>query len=120
MKYTKIRPVKTPERVGAKITFFVPDDFKALHLGPLDIVRVPLGVMVLLRENEVLLPFSSPAAAFNGLFVDNNIADLGSNGTEELHIQVYNISQSRTLIKPGDKLAEFIVVAPIISEFEEI
>lgn len=137
MKIAKVRDVKTPERGTGKsagIDFFIPNDFKeTVLLSHTDIlipsgikVKVPKGYM-LRADNKSGVATSYSAAAKAGrtpkknafvspLIIGACVVDEDYQG--EIHLHIINVGQSEVILKPGMKIAQFILVPVLYSAIE--
>ena len=129
MKIAKIRDVKTPERgteKSAGIDFFVPNDFIEKVLPPQCDILIPSGIKAQIPEGFMLMaaeksgvvtskqaaiaagrtpkPTAYPSIVVTGA----KIVDEDYQG--EIHIHLVNVGNSHVTIKPGTKIAQFILV----------
>lgn len=140
MKFCKVRDVKTPVRGTAKsagLDFFVPNDLnKTITLAPGQDALIPSGIKAELPKNYMLMAAdkSGIATSFQAcrlagkepkesnlatcLIVGAKIVDEDFQG--EIHIHVINVGADRVTIKPGMKLAQFILVPVLYAELEEV
>lgn len=129
MKIAKVRNVKTPERgtpKSAGIDFFVPNDFVEQVLPPQRDILIPSGIKADVPENFMLM-----AAEKSGVVTTRNAAIqagrkpkvtayntvvvLGAKIIDEdyqgeIHIHLVNVGNEYVIIKPGTKIAQFILV----------
>lgn len=129
MKFCKVRDVKSPERGTCKaagIDFFVPNDNKPIVLRPLHDCLIPSGIKAEIPEGYMLLGadksgvVTSASACIEagrtpkkGAFespvvIGAKIVDEDYQG--EIHIHVINMGFYDITIKPGMKIAQFILV----------
>lgn len=139
MKFLKTRNVKSPVRgtdKSAGIDFFIPEDFEILRLFPGDDVLIPSGIKVNLpkgcmlmaanksgvvtSKNAVLRSGRTPKKeAFNSnLIVGAEIVDEDYQG--EIHIHLINVGNYKAILKPGMKIAQFILVPVAYAALEEV
>lgn len=122
MKFIKLRPVKSPERgtpQSAGIDFFIPDDFENKLLPPHYQAIIPAGIKVKLPPGTALIAFNkSGIATKNQLQVGACVIDEDYQG--EVHLNVYNRSNEPTLLTPGMKLVQFILVPVCYTRLEEV
>lgn len=139
MKIFKVRDVKTPTRgtdLSAGIDFYVPNDFNMFWLYPGEDLLIPSGIKAKFDEDLVLIAAeksgvttSSSAAARAGrkpkegahsspTVLGAKIVDADYQG--EIHIHIINVGTNRVCIKPGDKIAQFILVPVIYDYIEEV
>ena len=138
MKVAKVRDVKTPERGTAKsagIDFFVPNDFKEIELAPQCDLLIPSGIKAKLPEGYMLMAADKSgvvtsyqaaekagrkpkAEAFDTIIIlGAKIVDEDYQG--EIHIHLVNVGNTPVIIKPGMKIAQFILV-PVSYENVEV
>lgn len=139
MKFSKIRDVRSPERGtsgSAGIDFFVPNDFKeTVLIGHSDIL-IPSGIManvptgfMLCADNKSGVATSYGAAARAGrvpkkdafpssVIVGARVVDFDYQG--EIHIHLINTGTSEVVIKPGMKIAQFVLIPVFFDELEEV
>ena len=129
MKVAKVRDVKTPERgteKSAGIDFFVPNDFSIIVLGPGRDLLIPSGIKAAVPEGFMLMAAekagvvtSKNAAIFAGRTPKptayDSIVILGAKIVDEdyqgeIHIHLINVGDAPVIIKPGTKIAQFILV----------
>ena len=126
MKYTKIRKVKSPTRgtsQSAGIDFYVPDEWndgQPCSVPPGGRVLIPSGIKVNVPTGYALIAFNkSGVASKTGLVVGAAVVDEDYQG--EIHLNMINTNQlietfencawsGHVVIKPGDKLSQFILV----------
>lgn len=139
MRFLKIRDVKSPERgteKSAGIDFFVPNDFKDTVLHPNYDILIPSGIKVGLPENTMLMAADKsgiassatakvragmkvkPDAHDSSLIVGAKIVDEDYPG--EVHLHIINVGPWPVTIKPGMKIAQFIVVPVLYTEPSEV
>lgn len=142
MKYSKVRDVKSPMRGTGKaagIDFFVPnfgDNKGFIILNPGTDILIPSGIKMEIPEGYMLM-----ASDKSGV-VTSKWACLGANRTPkpeafesivilgakivdedyqgEIHIHLINIGRAKVLIKPGMKIAQFILVPVSYEDLEEV
>lgn len=112
MFYEKVRDVKTPERAhpyDAGIDFFVPNDFKEVHLRHGDSIMIASGIKVQVPKGFVLILFNkSGVASKQNLDVMACVIDCGYTG--EVHINLINNGICGTTINPGQKIVQGILM----------
>jgi dUTP pyrophosphatase len=138
MKIAKVRDVKTPERgteKSAGIDFFVPNDFIEKVLPPQRDMLIPSGIKAQVPEGYMLMAAeksgvvtSKQAAVDAGrtpkptvytttVVLGAKIVDEDYQG--EIHIHLVNVGNEYVTIKPGTKIAQFILV-PVSYEGVEV
>lgn len=139
MKVALVRDVKLPERGTSKsagIDFFVPNDFSEIILRPGKDVLIPSGVKASIPENYMLMGADKSgvvsskgavikcgrkpkAGAFNSIIVlGAKIVDEDYQG--EIHIHLVNVGIESVIIKPGMKIAQFILVPVFYDDIEQV
>lgn len=139
MKFLKTRNVKSPVRgtdKSAGIDFFIPEDFEILRLFPGDDVLIPSGIKANLPEGYMLMAANKSGVvtsknavlrsgrtpkkeAFNSnLIVGAEIVDEDYQG--EIHIHLINVGNRKVILKPGMKIAQFILVPVAYAALEEV
>lgn len=117
MKFTKVRDVKSPTRgtsMSAGLDFYVPNDVetygeKAIHLPPGDSILIPSGIHVNIPKGYALIAMNkSGVATRKGLVVGACVIDEDYQG--EVHLHVINSSRTISLIEPGEKLVQMLLV----------
>ena len=138
MKIAKVRNVKTPVRgteKSAGIDFFVPDSFIETVLPPQRDLLIPSGIKASIPECYMLM-----AAEKSGVVTSRNAIEQAGNTPKptayntvvilgakivdedyqgEIHIHLVNVGNEYVTIKPGTKIAQFILV-PVSYENVEV
>lgn len=138
MKYSKIRNVKSPVRGTSKsagIDFFVPEGFEA-RIHPHDDLLIPSGIKAEIPEGFMLMAADKSGVvtskwacidagrtpkkeAFeSSIIVGAKIVDEDYQG--EIHIHLINCGNEIIRIKPGMKIAQFILVPVSYEGLEEV
>lgn len=121
----KIRPVKTPHKgtpESAGFDFFVPDEWpdqiKSSHVVDFDdrvkllpgqSILIPSGIKMIIPKGYVLVFFNkSGIATKEGLIVGASVVDSDYRG--EVHLHVTNVSKSMSVIRPGQKLVQGLLL----------
>ena len=138
-RFLKVRDVKSPERgtqYSAGIDFFVPNDFVTCTLGPGEDVLIPSGIKVGLPPGTMLMGADKSGIASSkrakrrvgmeakdalpasAVVIGAKIIDEDYPG--EVHIHLINAGQNNVIIKPGQKVAQFIIVPILYSMPEEV
>lgn len=139
MKIAKVRKVKTPVRgtsCSAGLDFFVPDDYFELALNPGMDVLIPSGIKANIPEGYMLMAANKsgvvtssvamlasgktikPGSFNSSLIVGAAICDEDYQG--EIHIHLINVGRDAIRIKPGMKIAQFILVPVSYDSVEEV
>lgn len=139
MKVAKVRDVKTPERGTAKsagIDFFVPNDFVEKVLPPQCDILIPSGIKAQVPEDFMLMAAEkSGVVTSKNAAIDagrtpkptayNSIIILGAKIVDEdyqgeIHIHLINVGDDCVAIKPGTKIAQFILVPVSYDDIEVV
>ena len=139
MRFLKVRDVKSPERgtqYSAGIDFFVPNDFVTCVLAPGEDVLIPSGIKVGLPPGTMLMGADKSGIASSAnakwradmkakdalpesaVVIGAKIIDEDYPG--EVHIHLINVGEEFVTIKPGQKVAQFIIVPVLYSIPEEV
>lgn len=139
MKFSKVRDVKSPVRGTGKaagIDFFVPNFEKEFTLRPMQDLLIPSGIKMEIPEGYMLMGADKSgvvtskyaclgvgrtpkAEAFESIVIlGAKIVDEDYQG--EIHIHVVNVGKAKVHIKPGMKIAQFILVPVSYEGLEEV
>ena len=139
MKFSKVRDVKSPVRGTGKaagIDFFVPNFEKGFTLRPMQDLLIPSGIKMEIPEGYMLMGADKsgvvtskyaclgaarepkPEAFTSAVILGAKIVDEDYQG--EIHIHLVNVGNDTVLIKPGMKIAQFILVPVSYEELEEV
>lgn len=114
--FEKVRPVKSPKYstdLSAGIDFFVPDDFPEVVIEPRNSINIPSGIKVKLPDNSALIAFNKSGIAINKLIVGAQVVDSDYQG--EIHLHLINVGNTPKVIKPRQKIVQFIHVPIYLS-----
>lgn len=138
MKFCKVRDVKSPVRGTGKaagIDFFVPNNFSVI-IGPHTDLLIPSGIKAEIPEGYMLMAADKSGVvttdmacikigripkedAFESpVIVGAKIVDEDYQG--EIHIHLINLGNKAVHIKPGMKIAQFILVPVSYEGLEEV
>ena len=139
LRFAKVRDVKSPEYGTSKsagIDFFVPNDFKPTVVLKHSDLLIPSGIRTDIPEGFMLLGADKsgvvtsryaynrtdrqpkPAAFPSPVIIGAKVIDEDYQG--ELHIHIINVGTESIIIKPGMKIAQFILVPVEYAELEEV
>lgn len=139
MKILKVRDVKTPVRGTSKsagLDFFVPNDFKNTAIWPGCDLLIPSGIIANIPEGYMLMAADKsgvvtsrdaicscgknpkPGAFDTIITIGAKIVDEDYHG--EIHIHLVNVGSNTVIIKPGTKIAQFILVPVSYDGIEEV
>lgn len=138
-RFLKVRDVKSPERgtqYSAGIDFFVPNDFITRTIVPGEDILIPSGIKVGLPPGTMLMGADKSGIASSkrakrrvgmeakdalpnsAIIIGAKIIDEDYPG--ELHIHLINVGLDAVTIRPGQKVAQFIIVPVLYSTPEEV
>lgn len=139
MRFFKVRDVKSPERgtqYSAGIDFFVPNDFVTRTIIPGEDILIPSGIKVGLPPGTMLMGADKSGIASSkkakrrvGMeakdALPNSAVIIGAKIIDEdypaeLHIHLINAGLDTVTIRPGQKVAQFIIVPVLYSMPEEV
>lgn len=142
MKFCKVRDVKSPVRgteKAAGIDFFIPNSFNdsaPYRLNPHCDALIPTGIKMEIPENYMLMAadksgvVTTYTAAFragrtpkkeafsSSVIIGAKIVDEDYQG--EIHIHLINIGDSPVYLRPGMKIAQFILIPVSYEKLEEV
>lgn len=120
MKFCKVRDVKSPQRshdTDAGIDFFIPNDFETRQIFPHDSINIPSGIKAKIPHGYALIAFNKSGIATKlGLDVGANVVDECYQG--EIHLHLFNTTNTFVKIEKGQKIVQFILV-PVNYEMPE-
>jgi len=124
MKIQKLRDVETPERgteLSAGIDFFVPNDWEqdVVVLQPGEAILIHSGIKVDVPKGFALIGFNK-----SGKAVKKNL-QLGACAIDEDYqgevlIHIRNVGNTNTIIKRGEKIAQFILLPVFYDDIEVV
>lgn len=127
MKIHKVKDVKTPTRGtpgSAGLDFYIPNDFYTNDLAgrffiqPGKSVNIPSGIHVKIPKGYALIAMNKSGVALKkSLQVGACVVDEDYQG--EIHLHVVNTGSKLALIKPGEKLVQFLLI-PVKYEGVEV
>ena len=138
MKFCKVRNVKSPVRGTGKaagIDFFVPNNFSAI-IDPHSDLLIPSGIKIEIPEGYMLMGADKSGVVTTGIacakagrqpkedafgspvIVGAKIVDEDYQG--EIHLHLINLGNSTVHIKPGMKIAQFILIPVSYEGLEEV
>lgn len=138
MRYSKVRDVKSPVRGTAKsagIDFFVPTEFDVIVYPHKDVL-IPSGIVAEIPEGYMLMGADKSGVASSKfaregqgitanvdafqspVVIGAKIVDQDYQG--EIYIHLINLGNYPIRIKPGRKIAQFILVPVFYDTLEEV
>ena len=138
LKFARVRDVKSPEygtNGSAGIDFFVPNDFEPTVINPQNDLLIPSGIKANIPHGYMLLGADKSgivtskfaygrterkpkSTAFRScIIIGAKVIDEDYQG--EIHIHLINVGDEQVLIKPGMKIAQFILVPVAYAVLEE-
>lgn len=139
MKFSKVRDVKSPVRGTGKaagIDFFVPNFEKEFTLRPMQDLLIPSGIKMEIPEGYMLMGADKsgvvtskyaclgagrepkPETFTSVVILGAKIVDEDYQG--EIYIHLVNVGNDTVFIKPGMKIAQFILVPVSYEELKEV
>ena len=138
LRFAKVRNVRSPERGtpgSAGIDFFIPEDFPNTALYPNRDVLIPSGIKAQIPEGYMLMGADKSGIASSreaknragmdhskgtptSLIIGAKIVDEDYQG--EIHIHIINVGQHPVILKPGMKIAQFILIPVLYAELTEV
>lgn len=137
--FAKVRSVKSPKRsteFSAGIDFYIPNNFAPTLVWPKDDILIPSGIKAKLPKGYMLMGADKSgvvttkracikaerepkANAFtSSLIIGAKIIDEDYQG--EIGIHLINVGPAPIMLKPGMKIAQFILVPVLYSEPLEV
>lgn len=139
LRFTKVRDVRSPERGttrSAGIDFFVPNSFFPTQLEPHEDLLIPTGIRVNIPEGFMLLGADKSGVSTSkqavvgagrkpkdGAFISPTIIGakiIDEDFQGEMHIHIINLGNFPIQVKPGQKIAQFILVPVDYCELQEV
>lgn len=139
MKFAKVRDVKSPVRgtpKSAGIDFFIPNSIEPIKLWPNCDTLIPSGIKASIPEGYMLMAAeksgvvtSAEAVRHIGRIVKDGAYDsvitIGAKIVDEdyqgeIHIHLVNVGSNAVVLKPGTKIAQFILVPVSYESLEEV
>ena len=121
LKIAKCRDVKTPERAhstDAGLDFFLPNDSKQINLNPGENACIPSGIKIEVPYGYMgLFLNKSGIASKKSITVGAQVIDFAYDA--EVHVDLHNIGRDRVIFKPGDKLAQLVIVPVLCCQVTE-
>lgn len=119
LRIQKTRQVKTPTRshqYDAGLDFYIPDDmpWATYTIWPGTQLLIPTGIKADIPEGFALFCFERSSMATKGLICGARVCDAEYQG--EIHMHVMNPTKNEVSIKPGQKLAQFILMPVMNTE----
>ena len=125
LKFLKIKNVRSPKRAhltDAGIDFFVPETFNNgndYYIQPGESILIEGGLKVKVPAGFALIFFNkSGVAAKKNLILGSCVVDEGYEG--ELLYNLHNIGPHETIIKPGEKIVQGILLQMNYMDTQEI
>ena len=82
-------------------------------------IKIPSGVRVKIPDGYCLIGFNkSGVAAKHNLVIGACVVD--ENYTGEFHIHLFNIGDKISVIKPDQKIIQFVMLKPNYTEIKEV
>ncbi|MDE5977981.1 MAG: hypothetical protein K2G70_05910 [Turicibacter sp.] len=135
--YAKVRDVKSPTRGtcgSAGLDFFVPNNFTQKVINPDEDILIPSGIKANIPEGYMLLGIDKSGIASSdlaksligvapytnkpSLIIGAKLVDEDYQG--EIHIHIINVGSTPYTIKPGTKIAQFVLIPVLYAEPIEV
>lgn len=121
-KFSKVREVKSPKRANefdAGIDFFIPEDFKETILNHSESILIPSGIKINIPHGYALIAFNkSGIASKKSLDIMASVIDETYQG--EIHINLINNGQIPQILRPGDKIIQFVLIPMLYLQLIEV
>lgn len=122
MKIVKTRPVKTPTRgtyTSAGLDFYVPDDYPTRKIFPGESKLIPSGIHAKIPKGFALIAMNKSGVSINkNLVIGACVVDEDYQG--EIHLHLINTGKEETVIHPGEKIAQFLLIPVDYQGIEEV
>lgn len=139
IKIVKTRDVKSPIRAhstDAGIDFFIPNDYDAtlktfwdtstnsekivndISIGPLESICIPSGIKMIIPDGFAGIFMNKSGIGKEGIVIGACVIDSSYRG--EVHIDLHNISRNSYVFKPGQKIAQMLIMPIDTTELQEI
>ena len=121
INFKRSRSVKVPSRAhthDAGWDFYVPEEFSEEWLLQGQSVNIPSGIHIQIPIGFMGLFLNKSGVAKKGLIIGAQVIDCGYTG--EVHLNLHNVSKMLRIIKPGQKIAQLIIVPICSLPFKEI
>lgn len=110
--YTKTRDVKEPSRStsgSAGLDFYLPEDAGPTVVPARKDVLIDSGIKFIIPHPYALICFNKSGISTNKKLVTGaSVVDEDYRGT--VHIHLFNMSDEDVILKPGEKIAQFIKI----------
>ncbi len=112
IKFIKCRDVKTPTRSyieSVGYDFYIPNDvgWEYMKILPGDSMLIPSGIKINLPTDFAFIADSRSSTGKMGLIPGARVIDPGYQG--EIHISLCNVSNREIVIRPEDRLVQFLL-----------
>lgn len=119
----RVRNVKLPTRGtpgSAGLDFYVPEDSPILTITPGRSLLIKSGIKAKFDKDHALIAFNkSSRAVRDHLLVGAEVIDEDYQG--ELGLHVVNVDRTENVVlKPGDKIVQFLLIPVKYPEVEEV
>lgn len=120
LRVSKVRDVKEPSRGtkgSAGLDFYVPndDDLRTIHPG--SSALIPSGIVADIPQGHALIAFNkSGVATKKNLIIGACVIDEDYMG--EIHLHLINAGTDTVVVKPGEKIAQFLLMPINMAEVE--
>lgn len=94
-----------------------------VRVDPGAVVLVPTGLVIAVPRGHFLAVFARSSTPLKrGLMVANGVGVVDSDycgPSDEIKIEVYNFTSQPVVVKPGDRLAQGVVIPYVRAEWDE-
>jgi dUTP pyrophosphatase len=123
LRIQKTRQVTTPSRsheYDAGLDFYIPNDlpWDTYTVWPKNQLLIPSGIKADIPEGFALFCFEKSSMATKGLIVGARVVDAEYQG--EIHIHIINVGKEQIALKPGMKLAQFVLIPIVKTDIIEV
>ena len=124
LKYKKLRDVKNPcyGTIGsAGLDIFIPNDYEEqkLNIEPQESIIIPTGLKFDIPSGYVLIAMNKSGVATKlNLQIGACVIDEDYTGEPSIHL--FNVSNFKVHLKPGQKITQFLLIPYIQPQLIEV
>lgn len=119
---TRTRDVKLPckaHKEDAGYDFFIPNDMNPITIEAGKDVLIPAGVKVIVPDGYALVAMNKSGVATK-LKLRTGACVIDTGYTGEVHIHLFNDSNSPVTLNPGQKIVQFVLLRLGMRDVEEL